>query len=163
MRYRDITTKLAHRWKKKQQEVFKFDTVYDGPTNVADDLQDTWQGIWTANRAPPISWITQHSALDPIDVPHCRNVLRYFNDYTAIGSDHTHPTELDSLSDNALSALICFFYACERIGNWPIALLHIFIAMIPKPSDKGGGFRPIGIATSLYRVYCRLRMQYAVK
>ena len=48
--------------------------------------------------------------------------------------------------------------ACEFLGAWPSASRMIIFAMLPKPA---GGFRPIVLFPSLYRLWTKVRVCFA--
>jgi hypothetical protein len=49
------------------------------------------------------------------------------------------------------------FNICEVFGNYPKVLRNLFVKLIPKPT---GGFRPICLFRSLYRIHMKTRSTY---
>ena len=71
-----------------------------------------------------------------------------------VGTDRWHPAAWRSLPAQAASDMAELLSAIERQGQWPAQALVTRMSFIPK-TDGGG--RPIGIATTLFRIWQRIR------
>ena len=83
-----------------------------------------------------------------------RKASRLFKKGTATSHDGFHPRHFGLLDDEALRVLAAVLELCECLGTMPTNMRQNTVALLPKPK---GGFRPIGIYTSLERVWARAR------
>jgi len=81
-----------------------------------------------------------------------RLVCSTFSRFTAIGTDNLHPRHIGNLSDDALQVLIVIMMTAINVGKLPSAIETILVVLLPKDS---GGTRPIGIFTTIVRVFMR--------
>ena len=58
----------------------------------------------------------------------------------------------------AVRAVIRVLILAELLGEWPSAVGHVLVALLPKPD---GGRSPIGLLPMLVRVWTRVRLQVA--
>ncbi len=92
--------------------------------------------------------------LPKIDGQRLAKVARRFCGTTGLGLDFLRPRHIALLSRGALDALASIFEAIEGARRWPDLLRRVTAVALGK---KTGGARLIGLATSLYRVWARLR------
>ncbi len=87
--------------------------------------------------------------------PHrLREVAGTFSSRTSTTFDGFHPRELSHLSEDALGALATIFATAEVAATWPRQVSLIVAALLPKPK---GGYRPIGMAPAVYRLWSKAR------
>ena len=77
---------------------------------------------------------------------------------TGLGWDQIHPRALLRFSRGAIIALLRILILCEILGEWPLAMGVVIIAMLPRTD---GGLRPIGLCPGIIRVWMALRMPVA--
>ena len=65
-----------------------------------------------------------------------------------------HPRVVLRLGDSISLELVQLLATCEVTSQWPKCIRLIVVALLPKPD---GGFRPIGLAPWLPRVWTRAR------
>ena len=68
--------------------------------------------------------------------------------------DGLHPRQVAFISHQGLIALSWMFYILECLGDFPGHMATLLIRLLPKPQ---GGVRPIGLYSSLFRVWTRTR------
>ena len=73
---------------------------------------------------------------------------------TGVGTDHVRPRQIGLLSDEALEWLITIFCLAEKWGLLPIIASYTILVGISKPE---GGERLIGLLTTFYRIWTRVR------
>eukprot|EP00959_Pyramimonas_sp_CCMP1952_P370526 7760196-Pyramimonas_sp.AAC.1 len=86
-----------------------------------------------------------------------RKAAKAFPARTAVGAETWRPTHWALVSDGALSFLRYLFYLCECWSSWPGYLRHVHVILLQKPS---GGYRPIALLVSLYRVWAKARIDH---
>ena len=77
---------------------------------------------------------------------------------TGLGWDRIHPRALLRLSRGAIVSLLRILILCEILGEWPLAMGVVIIAMLPRTD---GGLRPIGLCPGIVRIWMALRMPVA--
>ena len=73
---------------------------------------------------------------------------------TVGGFDGFHVCHHGMLCDEALEVLSLLYSMIEMIGKWPSQLCLVQVALLEK---SVGGFRPIGLFASSYRVWGKAR------
>ena len=96
-------------------------------------------------------WLT---VLEPIRGRDLAVHGKTFRETTGIGSDDFHPRWFGWLPTELLDNFAKLLNNAERHGVWPEQLYSILVCLIPKAE---GGVRPIGLLTSLVRVWSRIR------
>ncbi len=89
----------------------------------------------------PISWVA------------IRQVARSFPWHTS-NYEGMSPRHVAELPEQGLRLLVMLFNLCEVFGDYPKVLSNLFVKLIPKPT---GGFRPICLFRSLYRIHMKAR------
>lgn len=99
--------------------------------------------------------------LRPFTVTGLRSVLQKMKNRSAAGPDFWAPADLKNLPDNILELVVNLFEAIEAHKQWPAAMTHGFCCLIPKTSGDFSplGQRPLGIMSTLYRLFCCFRLQ----
>ena len=83
-----------------------------------------------------------------------RKASRNFKERTGTGADKLRPWHYAWLSDEFLDSIAKLLMDIERVGAWPRQLGEAMVHLIPKPI---GGRRPIGLVSSLPRLWERAR------
>ncbi len=96
----------------------------------------------------------RENPLAGVDVTTMRAACSSFCVHTALGLDGWHPRLWAWLCDDGCSCLLALLRAIEMALMWPADVRQIVFARIPK---EAGGHRLIGLLTSLYRVWAKLR------
>ena len=76
---------------------------------------------------------------------------------TAMDPGGFHPRHIAMLHDDGLRVLALIMATCERNGRQPSHLARVIVALLEKVT---GGYRPIGIFSTLYRVHVRARKSF---
>ncbi len=133
---------------------------------IAEHSMNEWAGIWGVGRSPgagsvmseerfnELLALARSSPLEGISVDQFRTVCSTFPAWTGLGADGWHPRQWAQLDDAACESLISIIGLIECLLVWPSATREVVFARIPK---QGGGHRLIGLLTSLYRVWAKLR------
>ncbi len=92
--------------------------------------------------------------LPALNAEQLREAANTFAARTSTTFDGFHPRYIGRLSDGALETLGVIFSAVERCGVWPRQVSLVVAILLPKPA---GGFRPIGLAPAVYRLWSKAR------
>ncbi len=124
------------------------------PDELLAAQRDKYKMIWRPADAPfRYTWGTDEE-LPIIKVEELRDASKTFPWRTTQTYDGYHPRQVANLSDAALHTLATLLQAVEVAGVWPRQVSLVVTALLPKPR---GGFRPIGIAAAVYRVWAKTR------
>lgn len=119
-----------------------------------------WRCHWQATDelADPLPPWPAIEHLAPALGEEVRKVGRSFKWLTGPGLDQIHPRHQALVLDGCLRALASFYHLAEVSGRWadPMACPSFFL--LAKPT---GGFRTIGLLSSLCRVWAKLRLSLA--
>ena len=153
----------AHRWMKEAApELVKVDDA-GLPSDREDQLlrgdTEAWKALWCCGPGPadetwwePARW--PECVVDrPADAEQIREAALAFSPGTAV-VDGWHPRQFGGLSQACREGLPKLFFWFEVSGLWPRRHHDLLVKMLPKPS---GGFRPICLYRSMYRLWSRLR------
>ena len=146
---------VAHRWMKQVAPWADASVDADGlaiqPQEHADRVAEEWHPLWQVCRAYQIDFGGVKSApVVPSPSPHdLHDVCRSFSAHTATGSDNLHPA-LHHVCDDALRAIAIIMTLAANVGYCPAVFATIIVVLLPKAT---GGWRPIGLFTSVLRVY----------
>ena len=118
-----------------------------------------WAEVWTRLSGKfDCPWVEGElqpcESLEPITRDHVRVAAMTFSMRTAVGEDWIRPREVGMLSDRLLDRYAAVMNSAEACGSWPKLVSTNLIHLIPKPA---GGMRPIGLMSTLVRVYERVR------
>ncbi len=92
--------------------------------------------------------------LPPISDERLMSISARFRGGTGLGMDALRPHHIALLSKSARKGLAAVLMAVERAGRWPAVVRWVTSVALGK---KLGGARLIGLSTTLYRVWARLR------
>ena len=124
---------------------------------MLDQEREKWKAIWKGSDLPrPASsplppW--QRQGLQAAGVDVIRKASSAYSSKSAIGGDGFHMRHYSFLSDGGLQCVAAIWMAMELISAIPGPIDHTCLIMLVKPS---GGYRPIGLFSSLYRLYTRI-------
>ena len=156
-----------HRYVKRKTEAIDNVVITQCTRSAsAQDIVDIelkgWRDIWcredVAAAAPwrrRVSYVHETTIHRP-SVGEFRGAASKFKVWTGMGTDALPPRVWGWLSDQLIEKVIDVLEAVEGIGRWPHQLEEALVHMIPKGD---GGKRPIGLVTSLPRVWARVRKQ----
>ena len=118
-----------------------------------------WKGIWGASdsefedeRRGPL--VPPGEPLEPLSPEQLWEAANAFSPRTSAGVDGFHLRNVVFLSRAALGALSLIYSASEIHGYFPSPTRRVVTALLEKAA---GGFRPIGIFCSLYRLWAKCR------
>ena len=89
-----------------------------------------------------------------------RKMSRKFKRKTGVAPDGWHPRHFALLGDEALNTLALLHHLLELTGHLPGQQRFVCVFLLGKP---GGGTRPIGLFTSMYRLWAKARQPIAAK
>ncbi len=122
--------------------------------DLLDDQRRKYKALWRPSERPfRYAWTVDDEL--PRMTPHrLKEVAGSFSSRTSTTYDGFHPRELGHLSEEALGALATIFATAEVAAIWPRQVSLIVAALLPKPK---GGYRPIGMAPAVYRLWSKAR------
>ncbi len=116
---------------------------------------DTSRDIMEALEAlDAIDAVHPEMKLPPIDGQRVWRASRQIKVNTGLGADWARPWHIALISNEARAALASLMMAIERIRRWPRDLRWTLALALGK---KSGGARLIGVSTSIYRIWSRIR------
>ncbi len=136
---------------------------------AADRGEAEWSPIWRATvddrsdqyvqAVEDVANEAQATGLSIIELPEIDParlgyLARRVRAATSVGGDWIRLAHIARLSKAALAALAVWYRRAERLGRWPTVIRAVIEVALTK---KGGGARLIGVASSLYRLWARLR------
>ncbi len=137
------------------------------PQIAADAGVVEWSGPWRARArdmgteileaieaAEYVGECEPELQLQPIDGRRLRIGSRKFSGTTGVGGDWMRPRHIMWLTAAAREALAALLNYLERGKRWPDVLRHVIEVALTK---KAGGARLIGLASSIYRLWARVR------
>ncbi len=134
-------------------------TAEDGSqSGTLDDLvadqRAKYAKLWKPAQRPFHYGWTERDALPRMSPEQMREASKTFPETTATTFDGFHPRHFACLSEDSLNVLAAILEAVEVSAMWPRQLSMIIAALLPKAT---GGFRPIGIAPAVYRLWSKVR------
>ncbi len=131
-------------------------------SSAVDDLinaqRDKYRRLWRPAAGPFRYEWQQEDELPPLGAQRIRSAAATFAEGTATTYDGFHPRQVGLLCDDALEVLSMILAAVEAAAVWPSQVSLVVAALLPKES---GGFRPIGIAAAIYRIWSKARREEA--
>ena len=127
---------------------------------VVDAEAAKWATVWRVGTPEPSpAWPDMlGEPLPPLCVHAFVAACETFAPNTGLGWDRIHPRALLRLSRGAIVSLLRILILCEVLGEWPLAMGVVIIAMLPRTD---GGLRPIGLCPGIVRIWMALRMPVA--
>ncbi len=149
-------TRLPKAWTPTTEHVAD-GTVSSAVDDLMEGQREKYRKLWRPADCPFHYQWQDEEELPIMEVEHLRTTAGTFTKRTSTTYDGFHPRMLGQLSDDALATLAIIFAAVERAGVWPRQVSLIVAALIPK---QAGGFRPIGMAPAIYRLWSKARRVY---
>ena len=140
--------RVAHRWIKQVAPGVDAKGLAVQSQEQADLVAKKWHDLWKVGRAYRIDFGGVNSG------PVVPSLLTTCSTRTpATGSDNLHPAlHLKHVCENALRVIAMIMTLAANIGFCPAVFATIIMVLLPKAT---GGWRPIGLFTSVLRVYLR--------
>ncbi len=129
-------------------------TISSSIDDLMDEQRRKYRELWRPAELPFRYEWGDNEELPPLDASQLRRAASTFATRTSSTYDGIHPRHVGQLSDPALDALGIILAAVERSGMWPRQVSLIVATLIPKQT---GGFRPIGLAPAIYRIWSKAR------
>jgi ribonuclease HI len=118
-----------------------------------------WHNIWTdGDKLEAYQWPADlawnHEALPAITAEDIETASKEFSASTAGSPDGWHPRHFSLLCREARTGLCGIMNTMEKLGRMPPQTEQLMIMLLAKPQ---GGYRPIGIFPSIYRLWMKIR------
>ncbi len=128
------------------------------PARVLEGQRDKFVAAWTADDdAGHYVW-RERAALPRLSPSRLREASLLFKKGTAIAYDGVHCRHYSLLCDEALETLGTILEVCELLGTFPKQCRLVLTPLLEKPK---GGYRPVAIYVSLYRLWTKARRDVA--
>ncbi len=155
----------AHRWTKQSTDRQSYKHTKAGwqgkPLEMLECECSRLRELWDSSDVPLPPWPTQAWDLPRIDPERLQEVSRSFKKLTSQTYDGFHPVHYSMLSMDHIAILARFLESIERVGVFPSAMQVCLSTLIPKHKkdalQQSTPFRGIGMLTSLYRVWGKVR------
>jgi hypothetical protein len=128
------------------------------PTAVLNAQREKYGRAWAADEAEGRYVWPDRQSLPRLTPEELREASKSFKKSTAIAYDGIHCRHYAMLCDGALSALGGLLEACELLGTLPRQSRMVVTPLLDKPK---GGYRPIAIYVSVYRLWAKARRNIA--
>ncbi len=152
-------TRLPNEWQ-PSVEVTAAGAVTADPAAVLEGQREKYKRLWSAtDQRGRYRW-REREALPRLSPEELRSSSKLFRRRTAVTHDGFHMRHFALLSDQALATLAAVLEACERLGAFPEQCNLVVTPLLEKPR---GGYRPIAIYCSLYRLYTKARRSVAAE
>ncbi len=128
------------------------------PAELLEAQRAKYAKAWLADsECGHYQWPTRE-ALPRLSAAKLREASLLFKKGTAVAYDGIHCRHYSLLDDGALEVLAAILETCELLGNLPKQARLVVTPLLEKPK---GGFRPIAIYVSLYRLWAKARREAA--
>ena len=132
--------------------------VTSDPAQLLQGQAELYGGVWRAEEEEnELDWQPM-SCLPPVSCEKLRAISSSFSPHSAISVDGFHMKHYRLLSDDGVMALSRLFSLMETLGALPGQVKTVMVLLLGKPK---GGFRPIGLFASFYRLWARARRPFA--
>ena len=128
------------------------------PGELLKGLVDLCAELWDAQPGQADLDLQPIGGLPAPSVGELRAVSQSYSPHFATSVGGLYMTHFALLGDGGLEALGVMFGIMESMGALPSQVQTIMVIMLGKPK---GGFRPIGLFTSFYRLWAKTRRPYA--
>ena len=91
-----------------------------------------------------------------VEAERLQQTAKRYGNHKAIGADGLRAIEVATALALVAARLARNMSMAQRLGTWPFQLLHVLMAIIPKPS---GGNRCVAKTAMAYRIWNRMRRQ----
>ena len=135
--------------------------VLSDPLSLLKSEASEWASLWgTVAEPPPRQFQGSCQPLPLIDPEVIRSKSAAYKARTAQAVDGFHMRHYSWLSAPALRVVSLLFAIFESLSSLPRQLQLIQIVLLSKPS---GGWRPIGLFVSMYRLWGRCKRDLAAE
>ncbi len=152
-----LFSRLPQQWRPEVVETPSGRLASD-PASVLAAQRRKYEAMWKADGRPGRYAWTEREALPRLQPEELREASRLFKRRTAVAYDGLHCRHYSLLGDEALSALATVLEACELLGDLPRQCGLVVTPLLEKPK---GGYRPVAIYPSLYRIWTKARRAVA--
>ncbi len=128
------------------------------PADLLGAQRDKYAAAWNADADCGRYQWPDREALPRLGPSDLRTASGLFKKSTATAYDGIHCRHYALLCDDSLTALGTILEACERLGNFPKQARLVVTPLLEKPK---GGFRPVAVYVSLYRLWAKARRNVA--
>jgi len=119
-----------------------------------------YQKLWNATVEDPGRTSAANPPCEPLKPDFLRKMAKKFKRKTGVAPDGWHPRHYALLSDQSLSTLAMLYTLLEITGHLPHQQRYVCVFLLDKAS---GGTRPIGLFTSMYRLWAKSRQLEAAR
>ncbi len=130
------------------------------PTAILEAQRAKYAGMWAAGDEPGGYRWQSRQALPRLGPDELRAASKLFRARTAVAYDGIHMRHYASMCNGALATLGTILEICELMGAMPRQCGLVTAPLLEKPK---GGYRPICIYSSLYRLWAKARQPVAAK
>ncbi len=124
------------------------------PAQILDGQRRKFVAAWNADDDCGRYVWEERDALPRLLPSQLREASKSFKKGTAIAYDGVHVRHYSMLCDGALEVLGAILETCELLGTLPKQCRLVVTPLLEKPK---GGFRPVSIYVSLYRLWTKAR------
>ncbi len=150
-------SRLPAEWRPSVQKLVD-GTITAEPTAILEGQRGKYAEMWAAGDSPGgYSWKSRQ-ALPRLQPGDLRTSSMTFRRRTATSHDGIHMRHYALLSDGALHVLSAILEICELLGTMPRQCRLVVTPLLEKPK---GGFRPVCVYASLYRLWAKARQPVA--
>ena len=162
---------IAHEVLFQQPNTFTVRTHLATPNAIIEKLEEFWKERWWKQNPPsPSDWNRMFAFAEQylprekmqsslISVDQWTEVNKRYGPRSARGPDSMDRRDLQWLLPGLQESLVNLLNHCEKLGQWPEALLAGFVYPLPKKSEgtSAGDFRPVILYSMVYRSWSSLR------
>ncbi len=150
-------SKLPQQWRPTVAETSDGGVAAD-PMSVLTCQRGKYASMWQADEQPGRYEWDERESLPRLTPTEIREASRLFKRRTAVSYDGVHCRHFSLLGDDALRTLAAVLEACELLGDFPLQCGLVVTPLLEKPK---GGYRPVAIYSSLYRLWTKARRSVA--
>ena len=168
---------LTHEVLFQQPSTFTAKTHFATPNAIIEKLEAFWKERWWKQNLPSHSdWNRMFAFAEqylprnvmwssPISVDQWVEVNKRYGPRAARGPDSMDRKDLQWLPSGLQESLVGLMNHCERLEQWPDALLAGFVYPLPKKPEgtTAGDFRPVILYSMVYRSWSSLRAKECLR
>ncbi len=128
------------------------------PAAILEGQRDKYAKAWADDGDSGWYQCAKREALPRLSPEDLREASRLFKRNTAVAYDGVHVRHYALLSEGALEALGGLLEVCELVGTFPRQARLVVTPLLEKPK---GGYRPIAVYVSVYRLWTKARRNVA--
>ena len=168
---------IAHEVLFSQPSTFTAKTHFATPNAIIGKLEEFWKERWWKQAPPsPSDWTRMFAFAEqylpreampssPITVDQWTEVNKRYGPRSARGPDSMDRRDLQWLLPGLQESLVNLLNHCEKVGQWPDALLAGFVYPLPKRPEgtTAGDFRQVILYSMVYRSWSSLRAKECLR